>query len=81
MNDAARAHDVKYTTLYNGLVNCGGEFRGSGQFTSRLLPEEDMKIVDHVKWRASVGYGLDWNMLRLLMQEVLQNVKLINLIE
>ena len=78
LKEAARTHNVKYTTLYNGVVNCGGEFRGSGQFTSRLLPEEEMKIVDHVKWRASVGYGLDWNMLRLLIQEVLQNVKLIN---
>ena len=57
MKEAARAHVVKYTTLYNGAVNCGGEFRGSGQFKSRLLPEEEIKIVDHVKWRASVGYG------------------------
>ena len=37
-----------------------------------------MKVVDHVKWRASIGHGLDWHMLRLLLQELFTALKLAN---
>ena len=63
LRKAAIAHGVKYTTLYNGIVHHGGEFQGSGKFSTRLTPEEEQKIVDHVKWRAAIGYGVDWSML------------------
>ena len=53
----------------------GAEFSGSGRYTSRLTPVEECKIVDHVKWRASVGYGMDWNMLGLLFKEVFAALK------
>ena len=36
---------------------------------------EESKIVDHVKWRASVGYGMDWNTLGLLFKEVFAALK------
>ena len=59
LRKAAIAHGVKYITLYNGIVHCGGEFQGSGKFSTRLTPEEEQKIVDHVKWWATIGYGVD----------------------
>ena len=37
-----------------------------------------MKVVDHVKWRASIGHGLDWHMLGLLLQELFKALKLAN---
>ena len=37
-----------------------------------------MTIVEHVKWRVSVGYGLDWAMLRLLLQELFIAIKQAN---
>ena len=37
-----------------------------------------MKVVDHVKWRASIGHGLDWHMLGLLLQELFLALKLAN---
>ena len=69
---------MKYKTLYNGLIKNGGEFKGSGRHTSNLTLKEEMRIMDHVKWRASVGYGIDWSMLRLLLQELFQALKQAN---
>ena len=40
--------------------------------------QEEMKVVDHVKWRASIGHGLDWHMLGLLLQELFLALKLAN---
>ena len=37
-----------------------------------------MKVVDDVKWRASIGHGLDWHMLGLLLQELFLALKLAN---
>ena len=36
--------------------------------------QEEMKVGDHVKWRASIGHGLDWHMLGLLLQELFQEL-------
>ena len=71
VRQAALAYNISYTSLWYGMVKNGGEFQGSGKFTDRLSPEEEKKVTDHVKWRASIGYGVDWQMLRLLLQEVL----------
>jgi len=32
-----------------------------------------MKVVDHVKWRASIGHGLDWHMQELFLALKLAN--------
>ena len=37
-----------------------------------------MRIVEHVKWRVSIGYILDWAMLRLLLQELFIAIKQAN---
>ena len=75
INQAAKDYDIKYKTLWKGMVKRGGEFPGSGTFSSRLSPEEEKKVVNFAKMRASIGYGVDWEMLRLVLQEVLQAVK------
>ena len=75
LRQAAIAYGVSYNTLYDGVVKRGAKFTGSGKITKRFTPEEEVKIVSHVKWRASVGYGVDWPMLMLLLQEVLLSVK------
>ena len=38
-----------------------------------------MRIFEHVKWRASIGYRLDWAMLRLLLLELFIAIKQANL--
>ena len=75
LRQAAKSYNVSYKTLWAGLVKRGGEFRGKGRFTNRLKAEEEMRVVEHVTWRASIGYGVDWNMLTLLLHEVLLAVK------
>ena len=74
LRQTALSYGVNYNTLYHGIVKRGGEFRGSGNFTSRLTRDEEKKIKDHVIWRAQIGYGVDWEMLSLLIQEVLLSV-------
>ena len=44
-----------------------------------LTHEEEMRIVEHVKCRVSIGYGLDWAMLRLLLLELFIAIKQANL--
>ena len=66
------------TTTSQGLVERGGEFKGSGRPKIKLTLQEEMKVVEHVKWRASIGHGLDWHMLGLLLQELFQALKLAN---
>ena len=39
-----------------------------------MTPDEETKIKDHVIWRAQIRYGVDWEMLSLLIQEVLLSV-------
>ena len=38
-----------------------------------------MKIVEHMKCRVSIGYGLDWAMLWLLLQKLFIAIKQANL--
>ena len=72
---AAAEYGVPYTTLKEGIQKNGGDFIGSGRYSSRLSDAEEKKVLDHVKWRASVGYGVDWNMLTLVLQEIFLAVK------
>ena len=49
IRQAAQAYDLKYNTLYKGLIVRGGEFKGSGgQQTTKLSVQEEMKVVE--KW-------------------------------
>ena len=75
IREAATKYGISYSTLWAGMIKRGGEFSGSGRFSTRLSPAEEKKIVDHVKYRASIGYGVDWQMLTLLLQEIFLAVK------
>ena len=38
-------------------------FQGfGGRFSTILTPKEEQDIVDHVKWKAMIGYGVTWQM-------------------
>ena len=71
---AARAFNVLPRTLAYGLKNNDGEFKGAGKFSTVFQPEEEKQIVDHINWKASIGYGETWETLRLLIQEVLTSI-------
>ena len=67
---AAVAYDLNYSTLYRG-VQAGG-FQGHGGRRSEALTlQEEQKIIDHILWKKSIGYGVNFEMLQLLLQEVL----------
>ena len=38
LRQAAISYGVNYITLYHGVVKRGGEFQGSGNFTSQMTP-------------------------------------------
>ena len=59
-----------YSTL-NRVHPTGTDYKGSGQYSKVLSLNEEAKIIQHVKWRASIGCGVDWAQLQLLIQEVL----------
>ena len=63
---AAKHHNIPYSSLYNGMKNHGGvDFQGfSGRPSTILTPDEEEKIVRHVKWKAAIGYGVTWEMVR-----------------
>ena len=64
------AYDLNYSTLYRG-VQAGG-FQGHGGRRSEALTlQEEQKIIDHILWKKSIGYGVNFEMLQLLLQEVL----------
>ena len=70
----AEFYEIPRTTLRD-LINNGDEYRGSGRKLRCLTPEEEPEIVKHVKMRASIGCGVDWQQLQSLVQEVLLAVK------
>ena len=70
----AEFYKIPRTTLRD-LINNGDEYRGSGRKLRCLTPEEEPEIVKHVKMRASIGCGVDWQQLQSLVQEVLLAVK------
>ena len=75
----AAHHKVAYSTLHRLLTNIQSNgFVGSGRKQICLSEKEEDKILQHVKWRASVGYGVNWHQLTLLIQEVLIAVKSVN---
>ena len=53
-------------------------FDGRGPMQKVLRPEEEIMVVRHVLYKASIGYGESWNTLRLLLQQVLTRIKSAN---
>ena len=92
LRSAAKHYNIPYSSLYNGIKNHGGvSFQGFSGCTSNILThDEEQKIVEHVKWKAQIGYGVTWEMvglndilleilmsgfqLQLLIQEILVGV-------
>ena len=77
VRSCALFYKMPKSTLYD-LVVTGSELQGTGRKLKCLTAEEESKIVKHVKWRASVGCGLQWRQLQPLIQEVLLGVKTAN---
>ena len=77
LRGCAKFYKIPKSTLYD-LVTTGSEFQGPGRKLRCLTPDEESKIVSHVKWRASVGCGLEWRQLQSIIQEVLLGVKSAN---
>ena len=77
LRGCAKFYKIPKSTLYD-LVTTGSEFQGPGRKLRCLTPDEESKIVAHVKWRASVGCGLEWRQLQSIIQEVLLGVKSAN---
>ena len=61
---AAKAHSVSHSTLYRGIAQNGGQFenRNIGRFSMVFTREQEQKIRDHIKWKASIGMGVTWEM-------------------
>ena len=59
----ARHHNISFSSLYYGLVVSGGDFIGSGKQSKIMTACEEKKVADFVKWKVSIGYGLNWMML------------------
>ena len=78
MKQAAVAYYFNYSSFYYSCIENGGKFQESGRYTKKFTHQEEMRIVEHVKWRVSVGYGLDWAMLRLLLLELFIAIKQAN---
>ena len=66
----AKHFEVCHTTL-GYLVKSGREFTGSGRQSSVFTEEEEEKIVKLVKDRLSLGCGMDFKQLCLLIQELI----------
>ena len=58
------------------LVESGNSFVGRGSYKSNLVltSEEEARIVEHIRWCKSVGYGLRYYDLQILIQELLTEV-------
>ena len=77
MRKCSEFFKVPNSTLRD-LVRNGGIYKGSGKHSSCLSFEEETAIVDHVKWRASIGCGVDFRQLQDLIQESLLAIKQAN---
>ena len=57
----------------------GGQYKGIGGRESKVLSsKEEKEIVKHINWKASIGYGVNWQMVQLLVQEVCVKVTSVN---
>ena len=67
----AKAFGVSLQILYHGIEVTGGLFPGKGRFSKILKKSEEEMVANHVRQMATIGYGVNWEGLRLLLQEVL----------
>ena len=74
MRKCSKFYNISNSTLRN-LVKKDSQYQGSGKKLSCLTQQEEAAIVTHLKWRASIGCGMDWRQLQSLIQEVLIGVK------
>ena len=74
----AKEFQVNRKHLHKGVMQTGGLFPGSGQFSKILSKEEEGRIAAFVKYSAQIGYGLSWPSLRLVVQELLLSLKSAN---
>ena len=74
MRKCSNFYNICNSTLRN-LIKKDVQYQGSGNKLSCLTQQEEISIVAHIKWRASIGCGMDWRQLEFLIQEVLLGVK------
>ena len=70
-------HNVPISTLHR-LLKTGDTFKGSGKTLGCLSYDEEMTIINHVKWRSKIGCGVDFSQLESLVQESLLALKSAN---
>ena len=75
LSSCAKSFGVELKPLYQGIIKTGGVFPGRGKYSKVLKREEEERLINHVQYVASIGYGLSWLGLRLLIQEVLLSIK------
>ena len=65
---AAKAHGLQPSSLRYCLDK--GGYQGHPGFKSKSLTEqEETKIIEFIKWKKSIGYGMSWEHLQHLLQE------------
>ena len=74
----AKSFGVDSAILHRGLLDTGGLFPGRGQFSTILKKTEEEMVANHVRQMATIGYGVTWEGLRLLLQELLLSLTAAN---
>ena len=54
----AAFYSIPYSKIYR-LQTAGTDYKGSGQYSKVLSLNEEAEIIQHEKWRASIGCGVD----------------------
>ena len=67
----AKSFGVDASILLRGVTDTGGVFPGRGRFSKILQKTEEEMVANHVRLMATIGYGVTWEGLRCLLQEVL----------
>ena len=70
-------YKVPKSTLHDLYVG-SSDYQGGGRRIKALTSEEEARIVEHVKWRASIGCGVNWRQLQCLVQEVFLGMMIAN---
>ena len=78
LRKCAAFYKVPSSTLHRMICN-GDKFQGSGPVSKCLSFVEEKTILDHVKWRSTIGCGVDFLQLQSLVQESLLALKAANL--
>ena len=74
----AKAFGVDASILHRGVTDTGGLFPGRGKFTTILQKTEEEMVANHVRQMATIGYGVTWEGLRCLLQEILLSLVAVN---